>query len=323
MADKTNLQTFHQIIKQQRINDILNKSEIAIKARHGGLTIRFEKNKKNINNTEFTSSFNSSQISQTKIIENGSQKYRYNSVTILDLDKQIAKKIIIEEARAHRILNLQKENNDETLKIEFELKKAKENLEKIKNTIVSGQLFGKKTLKKRKRELGKYEHEIKEKTTRLRKLKQRKEQLNEYQKINSNIQNELKNDIKQFLNIDEKNKTKILTKNRKKIKKIKIKLNKINILQKELKYENKILKLENEIKQEKIENGKKVKQTNEEILTINNNCYYITTFIHNNQSISEKIMFFHNFDNDNIQILTQTKQYKNLSQYKKWSFINK
>ncbi|WP_338959632.1 hypothetical protein [Spiroplasma endosymbiont of Tiphia femorata] len=27
-------------------------------------------------------------------------------------------------------------------------------------------------------------------------------------------------------------------------------------------------------------------------------------------------MFFHNFDNDNIQILTQTKQYKNLSQYK-------
>lgn len=154
MADKTNLQTFHQIIKQQRINDILNKSEIAIKARHGGLTIRFEKNKKNINNTEFTSSFNSSQISQTKIIENGSQKYRYNSVTILDLDKQIAKKIIIEEARAHRILNLQKENNDETLKIEFELKKAKENLEKIKNTIVSGQLFGKKTLKKRKRELG-------------------------------------------------------------------------------------------------------------------------------------------------------------------------
>ncbi|WP_338988434.1 hypothetical protein [Spiroplasma endosymbiont of Dasysyrphus albostriatus] len=77
MADKTNLQTFHQIIKQQRINDILNKSEIAIKARHGGLTIRFEKNKKNINNTEFTSSFNSSQISKTKIIENGSQKYRY------------------------------------------------------------------------------------------------------------------------------------------------------------------------------------------------------------------------------------------------------
>lgn len=137
MADKTNLQTFHQVIKQQRINDILNKSEIAIKARHGGLTIRFEKNKKNINNTEFTSSFNSSQISQTKIIENGSQKYRYNSVTILDLDKQIAKKIIIEEARAHRILNLQKENNDETLKIEFELKKAKENLEKIKNAIVS------------------------------------------------------------------------------------------------------------------------------------------------------------------------------------------
>ncbi|WP_395473420.1 hypothetical protein [Spiroplasma endosymbiont of Nomada rufipes] len=315
MADKTNLQTFHQIIKQQRINDILNKSEIAIKARHGGLTIRFEKNKKNINNTEFTSSFNSSQISQTKIIENGSQKYRYNSVTILDLDKQIAKKIIIEEARAHRILNLQKENNDETLKIEFELKKAKENLEKIKNAIVSGQLFGKKTLKKRKRELAKYEHEIKEKTTRLRKLKQRKEQLNEYQKINSNIQNELKNDIKQFLNNDEKNKTKILTKNRKKIKKLKIKLNKINILQKELKYENKILKLENEIKQEKIENGKKVKQIYEEILTINNNCYYITTFIHNNQSISEKIMFFHNFDNDNIQILTQTKQYKNLSQY--------
>ncbi|WDA54600.1 MAG: hypothetical protein PPFGHCPK_01056 [Spiroplasma endosymbiont of Drosophila atripex] len=51
-------------------------------------------------------------------------------------------------------------------------------------------------------------------------------------------------------------------------------------------------------------------------MTINNNCYYITTFIHNNQSISEKIMFFHNFDNDNIQILTQTKQYKNLSQYK-------
>ncbi len=35
MADKTNLQTFHQIIKQQIINDILNKSEIAIKARHG------------------------------------------------------------------------------------------------------------------------------------------------------------------------------------------------------------------------------------------------------------------------------------------------
>ncbi|WP_338975440.1 hypothetical protein [Spiroplasma endosymbiont of Monopis laevigella] len=132
------MQTFHQIIKQQIINDILNKSEIAIKARHGGLTIRFEKNKKNINNTEFTSSFNSSQISQIKIIENGSQKYRYNSVTILDLDKQIAKKIIIEEARAHRILNLQKENNDETLKIEFELKKAKENLEKIKNAIVSG-----------------------------------------------------------------------------------------------------------------------------------------------------------------------------------------
>ena len=28
-------------------------------------------------------------------------------------------------------------------------------------------------------------------------------------------------------------------------------------------------------------------------------------------------MFFHNFDNDDIQILTQTKQYKNINQYKK------
>ncbi len=75
--------------------------------------------------------------------------------------------------------------------------------------------------------------------------------------------------------------------------------------------------LSSEIKQQwATEGSKKVTKIYEEILPIDNNYYYLMTFVHANQSISEKIIYFYNDKNNEITISQQIKQYENIDQYK-------
>lgn len=317
MADKTKSQTFQQITTQQNIKDIVKDSQIRIKnkhgeykSRHGGWTAKY------INDLDYTK-----EISQTDVIEEKSadnfSKYTYNSVTFLGDDKKLIKKLIIEKESLQKILIWQKSNDDKILLIQSKIKAKEIKLKEIDDKLKNSSSFGKKRLNKIQKEFVKYKQEINIMNLELSKLEDENKQINEYLKINDNIKSSLIKNIEKFEKNDNKNNTKILIKNSKKIKKLKKDMNKTKNLKTELKYKNIILQLEEEIKEEKIKNNKKVMQIYEEILKINNNCYYITTFVHRNKSITEKIMFFHNFGNNNIKVLIQTKQYKNINDYQK------
>lgn len=70
-------------------------------------------------------------------------------------------------------------------------------------------------------------------------------------------------------------------------------------------------------KMKKIWNDKKIGKIYEEILSINNETYFIKTFVHFDNSITEKIMFFQKLTNDDIQVIQQIKNYQNINEYKK------
>ncbi|WP_339046719.1 hypothetical protein [Spiroplasma endosymbiont of Colias croceus] len=55
----------------------------------------------------------------------------------------------------------------------------------------------------------------------------------------------------------------------------------------------------------------------EEILPINNELYFITTFQNINNSLTEEIICFQELINSDIQVVQQIKNYKNISEYKK------
>lgn len=67
----------------------------------------------------------------------------------------------------------------------------------------------------------------------------------------------------------------------------------------------------------KIWNGKKVEKIYEEILLINNETYFIRTFQHGDNSITEEVMFFQELTNGDIQVVNKTKKYENINDYKK------
>ncbi|WP_339041366.1 hypothetical protein [Spiroplasma endosymbiont of Apeira syringaria] len=55
----------------------------------------------------------------------------------------------------------------------------------------------------------------------------------------------------------------------------------------------------------------------EEILLINNEIYFITTFVHIDNSITEKVLYFDYYENnDDLQIINQIKKYQNVNEYK-------
>lgn len=89
----------------------------------------------------------------------------------------------------------------------------------------------------------------------------------------------------------------------------------LNLKTKEKILEN-INSLNTEIEQQWTIEGKTLTNIWKEILLIDNNYYYITTFVHANQSISEKIMYFSNDKNNEITIWQQIKQYENIHEYK-------
>ncbi|WP_425382330.1 hypothetical protein [Spiroplasma endosymbiont of Melieria omissa] len=76
-----------------------------------------------------------------------------------------------------------------------------------------------------------------------------------------------------------------------------------------------------------IYNEKQTKKTgidkiHEEFLPIADKIFFITTFVHINQSISEEIMYFHHFKYDaSLKIIKQTKYYKNINEYKSNIFL--
>ncbi|WP_342261569.1 hypothetical protein [Spiroplasma endosymbiont of Notiophilus biguttatus] len=59
-----------------------------------------------------------------------------------------------------------------------------------------------------------------------------------------------------------------------------------------------------------------IEKIHEEILSIENKVFFIITFVHTNQSISEEIMYIHHFKNGDIEVIKQLKQYENISKYK-------
>lgn len=64
-----------------------------------------------------------------------------------------------------------------------------------------------------------------------------------------------------------------------------------------------------------------IEKIHEEILPINNELYFITTFVNTNKFITEEILTFHNINDDNLKIIKQTKYYKNINEYKSNIFL--
>ncbi|WP_342273154.1 hypothetical protein [Spiroplasma endosymbiont of Acasis viretata] len=64
-----------------------------------------------------------------------------------------------------------------------------------------------------------------------------------------------------------------------------------------------------------------IEKIHEEILPINNELYFITTFVNANKSITEEILTFHNINDDSLKIIKQTKYYKNINEYKSNIFL--
>ncbi|WP_425381415.1 hypothetical protein [Spiroplasma endosymbiont of Polydrusus pterygomalis] len=81
------------------------------------------------------------------------------------------------------------------------------------------------------------------------------------------------------------------------------------------KIRKKIDKIDNQMI--KIWDGKKVEKIYEEILPIEDKIFFITTFIHANQSISEETIFLHDFGNNNFKVVKQTKHYQHIKEYTK------
>jgi len=77
----------------------------------------------------------------------------------------------------------------------------------------------------------------------------------------------------------------------------------------------KIKKIDKEMKI--IWDSKKIEKIYEEILPINNRVYFITSFQHIDNSITEKIMYFQQLIDGDIQIINQIKKYENINEYKK------
>ncbi|MBP1525904.1 MAG: hypothetical protein H9Q65_04445 [Spiroplasma ixodetis] len=72
---------------------------------------------------------------------------------------------------------------------------------------------------------------------------------------------------------------------------------------------------------EKQRKKRKIKKIHEEILPIEDKLFFITTFVHTDNSISEQIIYFTNSIENKFIVKQQTKYYKNISEYKSNIFL--
>lgn len=362
MTDKTKSQTFQQITEQQDIKNIFEHPNITLKnnkgifkERHNGLTIKFStysneeppkvviNNKLNHSDTNeiFIDSKSTTKevATQTDVIEektvNNFTK-SYNAVTILE-DKKILK-TRKEIFKLEKQLKIQKEEYDN----------LKSNWIQIANNLLENEYYDLNFLNNKLKIMISNKTNKWRSNVELRELYSLKADIKKI-KIRINQQEKLKEKIsksKQVINFNIKQtKTKISQLKEKQdeyINKLNIpslslkdKINKRLDLQQKFEEENLNLKTKEKILENinflnnKIENqwtieSKKVTKIYEEILSVDNNYCYIMTFVHANQSISEKIIYFNNDENNEIAIWQQIKQYENINKYKNdFSLIEK
>ncbi|WP_425380857.1 hypothetical protein [Spiroplasma endosymbiont of Polydrusus pterygomalis] len=363
MTDKTESQTYKNIVNNnlenifEQPNITLKNNKGIFKERHGGLTGKFNNNinvndepSKVVINDELNNSdtdgifidFNSNtkevatqtDVIDKKIVNNFIKSY--NAVTILE-DKKISnirKKIFDLEKQ----LKTHKEEYDNLNSNWIEIVNNLTENEYYELNFLSNKLkimISSKTNKWRSnselRELYSLKKDIKKVETKINQQEKIKEKIVKTKKIiNFNIKKTetkiLKLKKKQDENINKLNIPSLSLKD---------KINKRLDLQQKFEEENLNLKtkekilekinfLDNEIEQQWITESKKVTKIYEEILPIDNNYCYITTFVHANQSISEKIIYFNNDENNEITIWQQIKQYENIHEYKNdFSLIEK
>lgn len=361
MTDKTKLQTFQKIIRQQDVKDMLNQSNISLKnnkgifkARHGGLTIKFNGNKENGNDDNLTSEISKDEIldnfyeneslpTQIKTKEVATQtetskeksidnviNHTYSALTILE-DKKINKirKVIFnlksqlklakeEENKLNEELSIIKDNLFELELIELKL--LNDDFNRLKRSKIDEWRSDSEL-----RTLSYFEAAIKKLTKEIIDQKIAKAKIiNNLKVIALKIQKfETNIDKLQFQlakNINKLNVPSLVLQN---------KINKRLALQKKfdeedlnVKSKKNILKniyiLKNEIeKQWKVESNK-VTRIYEEIINIGNNYCYITTFVHANWSITEKILYFSNDINNKFTIQEQIKTYENINEWASW-----
>jgi len=360
--NKIKSQTFQQITTQQDIKNIFEQPNITLKnnkgffkERHNGLTGKFstysneESSKVVINNK--LNHFDTDEIfidsksitkevaTQTDVIEektvNNFTKL-YNAVTILE-DKKIlnTRKEIFE---LEKQLKIKKEEYDN----------LKSNWIQIANNLLENEYYDLNFLSNKLKIMISNKTNIWRSDVELRELYSLKADIKKI-KIRINQQEKLKEKIaksKQVINFNIKQtETKISQLKEKQdeyINKLNIpslslkdKINKRLDLQQKFEEENLNLKtkekileninfLNNEIENQWTTESKKVTKIYEEILSIDNNYCYIMTFVHANQSIFEKIIYFNNDENNEITIWQQIKQYENINKYKNdFSLIEK
>ncbi|WP_342260554.1 hypothetical protein [Spiroplasma endosymbiont of Notiophilus biguttatus] len=57
-----------------------------------------------------------------------------------------------------------------------------------------------------------------------------------------------------------------------------------------------------------------IEKIHEEILSINNEIYFITTFVNIDNSITEKVLYFDYYENNyDLEVINQTKKYQNIN----------
>lgn len=324
MTEKTKnkSQTFQQITRQQKIKDILSQPNIILKERHGGLTVKIPI-ETNINDE--VKHLNINEISQTET--NEKEKYTYKAITILEDEKitEIRKKIFnlekklenVKEKNKNLTQNLQKNNDD--LKLKEKEIYGKEQLINIETEIKNKQNSSVSELQK----LYSLKEDIEEKELKISKLKTeknkfQKEIVNNHSKINnleSNI-NKLSNKLNKYtdkLTIPSPKPLSWFDKSDKliELEKKQQKTNSQKTLEKIFKKKSTLNK-----EMQKIWNSETIEKVYEEILPIDNNIYYITTFLDANLTITEKILYFDNDENNKITIWQQKKQFKNINAYK-------
>lgn len=81
------------------------------------------------------------------------------------------------------------------------------------------------------------------------------------------------------------------------------------------------LKLYKKLKILKQENGQKVTRVYEEIVLQKNYLYFVTTLVHNDESMTEEVIYFENDKNGEPIVWTQIKKYKNVKDYEKDALI--
>lgn len=351
--DKRKSTTFQRIMENNPEN-IFAQTNGSIKKRHGGLAIKLSKVENEVNDEDSTNSifdtdedslsddsdekfYDAVEEHDDKDLLNNvnsdsiiSKKYMYNCVTILGDKTTVSKqnkknglnqKLRSEEERKVRIDFLIETNDVIFNKIRNELEVLHKSLEQINkyifNTTTSEEIRINKT-----REYAEIEYKIKENKKQLEKLIKDNAKNLEYKVINNNNIEALKSNISKLeveiqKKLTESKKIRKIQKKEEQIRLLDTKINAGSSNQKQLiSIMSQKLKLEKEIEGIKKEDSKLIKKIYEEIFPFEDDLCFITTLVHNDESITEEVIYFEIGKDDELQVWTQIKKYNDVNEYK-------